>query len=301
MTFEIFGCGTIRSLFPKSIAKCLVNLQSLEIFNCHMLAEVVSADARENEVTKICERLEFPKLRIVNLSSLTQFKSFTSQSNSGFDRQTLFNQVNFPNVECMDVKRLDCTVKLIEFDSIQSLQSLEYLHVLECKAFQVLFDFEGMKVTNDDAEINMLGRLETLLLTDLPQLVNIKRMVPEGIRVFQNLTNLDVTGCESLRYLFSLSIVNSLVALEELSIDNCKALEEIIGREEEENTSETRNIVMDANTPSNLHHFTQVVSMDAKRNGVIDMLEFPKLNSLVLIGLSNFKSFRFESNNDSII
>ncbi|XP_022874216.1 uncharacterized protein LOC111393044 [Olea europaea var. sylvestris] len=109
----------------------------------------------------------------------------------------------------MDVKRLDCTVKLIEFDSIQSLQNLEYPRVLDCKALQVLFDFEGMKVTNDDAEINMLGRLETLLLTDLPQLVNITRMVPEGIRVFQNLTNLDVTGCESLRYLFSPSIIRS--------------------------------------------------------------------------------------------
>ncbi|CAA3014583.1 Hypothetical predicted protein [Olea europaea subsp. europaea] len=58
---------------------------------------------------------------------------------------------------------------------------------------------------------------------------------------------------------------------------------------------------MDANTPSNLHHFTQVVAMDAKRNGVIDMLEFPKLKRLVLNDLSNFKSFRSESNNDGII
>ncbi|CAI9780876.1 unnamed protein product [Fraxinus pennsylvanica] len=257
--------------------------------------------------------------------------SFTIQSKTKTVNTSMLGKVTFPNMEDLSVRALHCMVKLLgkempitslhklrgmtvsncdklltiaKSDSIKLLQNLDFLNVDACDALEALFDFEGIKVTNDDAEINMLGRLTSLSLYLLPKLVHITRMVPKGIPVFQNLTHLHVIACESLRYLFSPSIVNSLVALVDLSITCCEALEEIIGREEdekEENTSEKRNIVMDANTSPNLHHFTQVVSMDAKRNEVIDMLEFPKLGTIKLRDLSSFKSFRSETNNDGIL
>ncbi|CAI9765874.1 unnamed protein product [Fraxinus pennsylvanica] len=266
VSIEMFDCDAIRSLFSESVANNLVNLQKLEIYSCRMLEEVVSTDARENEVTKTCKVLEFPKLECVNLGSLSSFKSFTSQSNSGVFRETLFNQVNFPNMESLYVHGLDCIVKLLgkempitslhkltdmrvlscaklltiaEFDSIRSLQNLGDLDVELCKALEVLFDFEGIKVTYD-AEINMLGRLTSLWLSSLPKLVHITRMVPKGIRVFQNLTNLTVERCESLIYLFSPSMANSLVALIILEVSKCGSIEEIIGKEEEEGTSEIK-------------------------------------------------------------
>ncbi|CAI9765866.1 unnamed protein product [Fraxinus pennsylvanica] len=243
---EISDCETIRSLFRESVANGLVNLQSLYISYCYMLEEVVSTDARENEVTKTCKMLEFPKLKKVTLIYVRRFKSFTSQSNSGVARQTLFNQVNFPNMESLHVSRLDCIVKLLgketsvpklravmvlkcpelltiaESDSIQLLQNLGNLELYHCNAVEVLFDFEGINVTNDDAEINMLGRLTSLWLSSLPKLVYITRMVPKGIRVFQKLTDLTVKDCKSLRSLFSPSMANSLVALNTLDISYFK-------------------------------------------------------------------------------
>ncbi|XP_022854947.1 probable disease resistance protein At1g61310 [Olea europaea var. sylvestris] len=327
MMVKMHFCKAITSLFQESIVICLVNLQSLDICECPLLEEVVSKDARVDEVTKTCKTLEFPKLKKIKLESLRRFKSFTSQSNSSVVHQALFNQVYFPKMEVLNIYNLDCIVKLLgkempitslhkltaislydcvelqsieESDSIQLLENVVYLSVKRCNALEELFDVDGIKVTNDDAEINMFGRLRTLCLQSLPELEHITRMVPKGIRVFQNLTDLTVEDCNRLRYLFSPSIVNSLVALEYLSIENCEALQEIIGREkEEENTSETRNIVN--KPPSNLHHLRQVVSMDAKQNEVIDILEFPKLNKLRLCDLSNFKSFRSESNNDGIL
>ncbi|CAA2974652.1 disease resistance At4g27190-like [Olea europaea subsp. europaea] len=308
MTVKMDNCKAVTSLFRESVARCLVNLQTLSISFCPMLEEVVSGDARENEVTKTCKKLEFPKLKNVKLDYLIRFKSFTYQSNSSAVHPTLFNQVTFPNMEDLSVSNLGCIVKLLgkempitslhklrrikvfncsqlltiaESDSIQLLQNLDLLSVGFCNALEVLFDFEDIKVNNDDAENNMLGRLKTLKLYMLPNLVHITRMVPKGICVFQNLTNLEVTGCERLRYLFSPSMANSLVALEELSVWNCEALEEITGTEEE---GVEENIVM-----------------DAKRNEVIDMLQFPKLKGLHLNSLRNLKSFRSESNNDGIL
>ncbi|XP_022866204.1 disease resistance protein RPS2-like [Olea europaea var. sylvestris] len=224
LTVNIFDCESITSLFQESVAKCLVNLQSLTISSCQML-EVVSTDARENEVIKTCEMLVFPKLKIVDLKSLSRFKSFTSQSNSDVSH-ALFNQVNFPNMEWFRVDDLGCIVTLLgkemqvqslhklaliavfgcskllaiaESDSIQLLQNLERLTVWKCNALDVLFDFEGIKVTNDDEEIDMLGRLIKLWLKALPKLVHITRMVPKKICVFQNLTTLNVANCNSLK------------------------------------------------------------------------------------------------------
>ncbi|CAI9780874.1 unnamed protein product [Fraxinus pennsylvanica] len=137
-----------------------------------MLEEVVSTDARENEVTKTCKMLEFPKLKEVELDDLPRFKSITSQSNSDVVPQTLFNQVTFPSMEALDVRNLDCIVKLLgkempitslhklermmvsscdnlptiaESDSIKLLQKLDFLSVYFCDALEVLFDFEGIK------------------------------------------------------------------------------------------------------------------------------------------------------------
>ncbi|CAA2983181.1 disease resistance At4g27190-like [Olea europaea subsp. europaea] len=260
-------CKAITSLFRESVAICLVNLQSLDIYKCPMLEEVVSTDVPENEVPKTCKMLEFPNLKEVKLEYLSRLKSFTSQSNNGAVRQALFNQVHFPNMEVLNVYNLDCIAKLVgkerpipslhkltaislydcvellaieESDSIQLLENLVYLSVKGCNALEVLFDFEGITVTNDDAENNILGRLTKLRLETLPELVHITRMVPKGICVFQNLTDLNVTDCRSLKCLFSPSIVNSLAALEILAITSCEALEEITGREEDEEVEETR-------------------------------------------------------------
>ncbi|CAI9780875.1 unnamed protein product [Fraxinus pennsylvanica] len=330
--FEILGTttpppppGTDDQYFTRSLSLkdgIEASMRLLPVFNSLMKRtyhlHIKGAKVLKNVVSEL-DGDGFINLKTLILSSGDfKFKSITSQSNSDVVPQTCFNQVNFPNMESLDVEGLNCIVKLLgkempitslhklkymsvsscdklltiaEFDSIQLLQNLGYLSVCACDALEVLFDF------GDDAEINMLGQLTSLSLNSVPKLEHIIKMAPKGIPVFQNLTYLNVRNCESLRYLFS------LVALEVLSIRSCKALEEIIGREEdekEENTSEKRNIVIDANTPSNLHHFTQVVSMDAEQNEVIDMPEFPKLDTIELRDLSSFKKFRSETNNDGI-
>ncbi|CAI9779658.1 unnamed protein product [Fraxinus pennsylvanica] len=287
VTLKIDDCDAIRNLFRESVAKCMGNLQILCISRCEMLKEVVSPDTEQNEVT---DMLEFPKLREIMLRSLKSFKSFRSESNKVGAMLTLFNQVMFPNMKVLEIEELD-TVKIVDeemhirslyklsdvtvrycdnlltfaqSDSIKLLQNLKRLQVRSCKAVEVLFDIEGLKIDKDEAEISILDRLYSLRLDSLPSLLHITRMVAKGICVFQNLTSIDISECDSLRYLFSPSVAKSLVALQSLWVNKCEALEGIIGGDDE--TTESK------------------------------MLEFPRLNHLTLVFVRNFKSFKCKSN-----
>lgn len=91
------------------------------------------------------------------------------------------------------VRYCDNLLIFAQSDSIKLLQNLKRLEVDSCKAVEVLFDIEGLKVDKDEAEISVLDRLYSLRLHSLPTLVHITRMVAKGIHVFQNLTSLDIS------------------------------------------------------------------------------------------------------------
>ncbi|XP_022867298.1 uncharacterized protein LOC111387013 [Olea europaea var. sylvestris] len=155
---------------------------------------------------------------------------------------------------------------IAQLDSSRSLQDLETLEVENCKALEVLFDFECDKVTKDHAE-SVLGRLRSLQLKYLDKLVHIIGIVPKGIRVFENLTSIVVERCGILKYLFSPSMAYSLVALNDLEVLDCGSIEEIIGNEEE-GTSEIK-----------------------IAEGMKTRIVFPNLNHLLLKNLSSIQMF----------
>ncbi|CAI9770350.1 unnamed protein product [Fraxinus pennsylvanica] len=200
MFLTIKGCPSLKSLFSESVASGMVNLQSLRIFNCEMLEEIVSVDMEQNEVTQM---LEFPKLQKIILAGLRNFKSFSCGSNKTVGvLNPLFKQVTLPNLEMLSI--------------------------------------DGLHIT---------------------------RMFPKGICIFKNLTNLRVERCDNIRYLFSPSMANSLVVLEQVSVKKCKAIEEIIGRQEEDNTS----------------------NIEIVEEGTTSGIVFPKLRNLKLFDLDRFR------------
>ncbi|XP_022853613.1 uncharacterized protein LOC111375058 [Olea europaea var. sylvestris] len=92
-------------------------------------------------------------------------------------------------------------------------------------------------------------------------------MVPKRIYIFENLRHVLIGVCHNLRYLFSPSMANSLAALENLWVLGCKELEEIIGGQEEDGTSNTK-IVEERRT---------------------SRIVFPKLRNLGLLHLDRFR------------
>ncbi|CAA2956244.1 Hypothetical predicted protein [Olea europaea subsp. europaea] len=175
----------------------------------------------------------------------------------------------FPNLEELDIGGLDITIKILyEARQIRSLHKLRKLSVEHLNDVHILFDFDGLTVTEGRVE-SLLGQLKSLKMLNLPKLVHITTKVRKGIYVFKNLTSLDVGKCGSLRYLFSPSMANSLVALESLEVVDCEAIVEIVEEEEEEGTLE--------------------IEMVEER--MANKIVFPNLYSLQFKNLERFRTF----------
>uniref|UniRef100_A0A5B7B677 Disease resistance protein At4g27190-like leucine-rich repeats domain-containing protein n=1 Tax=Davidia involucrata TaxID=16924 RepID=A0A5B7B677_DAVIN len=108
------------------------------------------------------------------------------------------------------------------------LQKLEKLTVECCNSLREVFDFEGLV---GDVHAALLPQLSELVLTKLPEFVQMWNKEPSGIAVFQNLRSLQIIDCKSLVNLFSPSTARNLVQLQTLKIFNCKQMKEVITRE----------------------------------------------------------------------
>ncbi|CAA2987035.1 disease resistance At4g27190-like [Olea europaea subsp. europaea] len=131
--------------------------------------------------------------------------------------------------------------------------------------YQILINSIELK---PNLELSALNQLTSLDMRSLPKLVHITRMFPKEICIFENLTELRVAKCDNLRYLFSPSIANKLVALNFLRVWRCEAIEEIIGRQEEDDTS----------------------NIEIAEEGMTSRIVFPKLSDLRLYHLDRFKT-----------
>ena len=74
----------------------------------------------------------------------------------------------------------------------------------------------------------ILPRLEELKLTYLRNIKNLWADHNQGMYCCQNLTKLHVFGCDRMKYLFSYSMVNSLLQLQRLQIWDCKSMEGVV-------------------------------------------------------------------------
>ncbi|KAA8516920.1 hypothetical protein F0562_017262 [Nyssa sinensis] len=279
---------TIKSVFTESIVKGLVQLQQLSIGFCDV-EEIVAMEGGEDD--QGAEKIEFPNLNILELEELPNLRSFYPKSDIGAI-PSLFNQkVILRSMERLDVRGLNKLVQIVDneqmqtdsfhkirilevdncekliniasSDQIKVFNNLEKLEVRNCRTLEVVFDFQGLKVNQEHAEV-ALGQQRSLALKDLPKLTHVWRMVPKGIHGLQNLRSLEVVKCDNLRYLLSISTAKLLVKLQELKLERCEMMEEVIETEKEEE--------------------------EAK-----EMILFPELNSITLRDLKNLERFVFGS------
>ncbi|KAM7500152.1 hypothetical protein LguiA_024566 [Lonicera macranthoides] len=70
------SCKAIKSLFPQSVVKCLMQLQELDVAECKKLEGIISDKGAEYE--NVAKTIEFPKLNSLRLVLLPRFKSFST-------------------------------------------------------------------------------------------------------------------------------------------------------------------------------------------------------------------------------
>ena len=113
---------------------------------------------------------------------------------------------------------------------LRRLQNLEELTIKDCNSVEEVFEVRGENV--DEICDKGSTQLRHLTLNNLPKLKHVWTSDPETILTFQNLCEVEVSQCKTLKSLFPISVAKSLEQLESLNIIDCGLMEEIVAFEE---------------------------------------------------------------------
>ena len=113
---------------------------------------------------------------------------------------------------------------------LRRLQNLEELTMEDCNSVEEVFEVRGENV--DEICDKGSTQLRHPTLNNLSKLKQVWTSDAKAILTFQNLREVEVSQCKTLKSLFPISVVKSLDQLESLHIDDCELMEEIVAFEE---------------------------------------------------------------------
>lgn len=166
----------------------------------------------------------------------------------------------FSNLQLLDVRRCERLVDVGPTHMLPRLQMLSKLYIEDCGSVEEIFVTKPV-IGQDDTHVTLCSLTE-LRLKSLPKLKHIwwNKDSQCGSLHFQNLTSLEVSGCDHLKYIFSTSITKGLVQLQELRISSCELVEEVVLKD---------------------------ISVEDK----LEVVLLPRMKTLALKSLPNLKSF----------
>ncbi|KAF5949993.1 hypothetical protein HYC85_011986 [Camellia sinensis] len=138
--------------------------------------------------------------------------------------------------------------------------NLDKLIVRNCSEVAEVFQLEGLNV-REGQHVRPLIEVRMMELDGLPQLTCLWNKDPHGILGLQGLQYLTIKKCSLLRNLFTCSTAMALQQLKVLYLESCPVMEEVIA------------------------------AIEDGLKEVIDVIEFPKLEWLILKDLPNLNSF----------
>ncbi|KAL3750232.1 hypothetical protein ACJRO7_011253 [Eucalyptus globulus] len=311
LCMKVVKCESLKSLFPSLVAKSMTQLEVLIIRDC-MVEEIISKEdgvgmsAGHQLFSRLIDLklLELPELRSFYMNSHTstwpllkqlrvrhcgKIRSFSFvceiqswQGTTAYANQPalLSFEKAIPHLEGLTLRREDVAMmpqhyifdnlrylslacfhdENVAFPSdflLQRFPNLEELDVT-CSSFDGIFPEDafghGGVIWKDNSLMDeILKQIEFLSLWQCPSL----SIVFPSPASLQRLTKLQVEDCPSLVHMGTCSAVTNLVHLTSLTLTNCDAIEGVV--------------IDDGN--------------------VAKEISFPKLQQLILDGLSSFESF----------
>ncbi|RDY12806.1 putative disease resistance protein, partial [Mucuna pruriens] len=199
LTLNVTDCNQLKYLLSFSIARSLVNLQSLFVSGCELMEAIFSA---EEEMKMEINRME--KLNTI------------WQPHIGFH--------SFHGLDSLIIRECNKLVTIFPSYTGQGFQSLRSLVIVDCESVETIFALGNIPQTYGRNETN----LHDVFLKGLPKLVHVWNVDVDGILNFNNLQSIIVYESKMLKYLFPLSVANDLQKLETLDVCNCWGMKEIV-------------------------------------------------------------------------
>ncbi|XP_028052767.1 disease resistance protein At4g27190-like [Camellia sinensis] len=259
---ELDRCNGLQNLFSLSMARGLVQLQELRISHCEMMKEVIWEGRGEdghatNKIEFPCleymaliqlagltsfsrgiDQIEFPQLKKLHIKCLPKVKSFFpnestqhSDENCNATLESIFpKEVAFPSLEELEIGGLLNASDLWSSElSTRSLCKLRFLMVEDCHRL--------VKNVVPAHLLEMLPNLEKVEIYNCDLVEDVFGIGGQHGFPLENIRMLIVRCCDKLRNLFSPSIARGLVHLQELIIDDCSMMEEVVANEDGEHSA----------------------------------------------------------------
>ncbi|XP_024627766.1 uncharacterized protein [Medicago truncatula] len=240
---SVVECESLISLFPLSVGRDMMQLQSLRVSKCE-IQEIVAEEEGIDEIVQFM----FPHLTSITLDCLTQLKAFF---------------VGVHSLQCKSLKTIILSgCPKIELFKAETLRHQESFRNDEqnISTYQPLFVIEEEVLTSVESTPRFSPRLKELKLwqlhklkyickegfqmdpflhfiesIDVYQCSSLIKLVPSSV-TFSYMTYLEVTSCNGLKNLITHSTAKSLVKLITMKITMCNWLEDIVnGKEDETN------------------------------------------------------------------
>ncbi|GFY84689.1 hypothetical protein Acr_03g0014630 [Actinidia rufa] len=190
----VHSCGSLRILFSPFIAKLLVKLEQLDIEKCDVMKAIIAWE-QEVDDEGMRNTIIFPRLTEVNLPNLMSFFLQAYTIEVTFLKRLLLHKI--PKLIGL------CPASESNFDTpMHSLFNNK----------DTLTSIEEMEVSKMDNLIEIWPRdvkakLREMKVNKCPKLTNI--LSPSNLKCMQNLEELTVENCESVKVAFDLGALNA--------------------------------------------------------------------------------------------
>ncbi|TXG65706.1 hypothetical protein EZV62_006981 [Acer yangbiense] len=255
-TITVEKCNKLKNILSFSTYRALPLLQEVNVSSCDNMEEIFAINRREEDINNDegTDQIEFKHLSSLTLTSLPKLKSFCSDTPTLlFNQKVAFpsleelkisemidlemiwpNQLcndSFCNLKSLEVRKCNKLLTVFQSNMVERVTRLEYLTIRDCDLVEEIFDLQGVDYEESHpAKETLLRKLD---FKGLPKLKHIWNKDPQKMFTYQKLSSVYVYDCMSLKYLFPVSIAESLLELKQLCVHHC-GVEEIVAGDQGE-------------------------------------------------------------------
>ncbi|TYG47935.1 hypothetical protein ES288_D11G382400v1 [Gossypium darwinii] len=212
-------CLEFPSLVKIKVTGCSNMTTFVSTFSRDEDKEVIIGDEVDNVTTFFSDKVVFPKLENLTISHLRNVKRMWYEQRCS---------KSFSNLKELEVEHCDSLLNIFPHFFLGVFQRLEKLRVTDCASLEEVFQLQIQMLDIEEACI-VTSKLRQVELFRLPKLKHVWNKDPNENISFENLREVHVEECWSLKTLFPFSMAKDLQQLETLIIDSC-GVEEIISK-----------------------------------------------------------------------